>query len=108
MLIITTEIAPTIIEFPITEEYALECITKGTEEPYDGRPATDNAHGTALGIMVDLCNREGIGEAFESAPQEVKVDIVETMAEIIRVGMVTDEVDEEESDTISEDEENDD
>jgi hypothetical protein len=62
-------------------------IEQGCKYPYDGREPVDAAHRTALGVLHDLCDRKGIKSELFSVDDEVKADIVDALATIIREGM---------------------
>ena len=77
--------------------HALSC---GAEYPYDAPdewkgfedepyayPATDQAHAAARGIIADLSDRRGIKRGFEEIDEEIRQEIVETLAQIIRLAM---------------------
>ena len=66
----------------------------GNKWPYDAParwestmplPPVDWAHQAARGILYDLGDRGGIKHAFRDIDEDVRVDIVEAMAAIIRV-----------------------
>lgn len=70
----------------------------GNKFPYDGgedfwndkgsvRPAKDAAHKTARGILADLCDRRGVKHELGEVDHDVREELVDTIAEIIRVGM---------------------
>lgn len=47
-------------------------------------PAKDWAHSAARGVIADLKNRSGIKHGFNDIDEETRVEIVESIAEIIR------------------------
>lgn len=56
----------------------------------DGRnppPPVDKAHATARGIIAELQDRRGIKLGFIDLDDEIRIEIVEKLAEIIREGM---------------------
>jgi hypothetical protein len=57
---------------------------KSTEDPVPP-PAKDWAHSAARGILADLQDRRDIKHGFERIDEDVRVEIVDTLAEIIRV-----------------------
>ena len=59
-------------------------ISKGVEYPYHGQKPKDWAETAALGILWDLSDRGGIKHELEEVDDEVKAEIVEKMAAIIR------------------------
>lgn len=79
-------------------DHAVHRLKIGAERPYDapdnwerGRregenpfPAKDAAHAAARGIIADMCDRRGIKHGFQEIDAEVRAEIVETTAEIIR------------------------
>lgn len=66
---------------------ALDRYTKGNLYPYDGdkKQKPDWAHKAARGVIADLCDRRGIKWGFNDVDEDVRVEIVESLAEIIRV-----------------------
>ncbi len=50
-------------------------------------PAIDKAHAAARGILEDLCDRRGIKRGFEGIDEETRIEIVASLAEIIRAAM---------------------
>lgn len=50
--------------------------------------ATDKAHATARGIIAELQDRRGIKQGFLDLDEEVRRELVDKLAEIIRVGML--------------------
>ena len=59
-------------------------LEKGAEYPYHGKPPTDWAEAAALGILYDLSDRGGIKHELDGVDDEIRVEIVEAMAKIIR------------------------
>lgn len=78
---------------------AKQCIKHGNKFPFDAPaewwegdgknppPPVDKAHATARGIIADLQDRRGIKEMFGRVDQEICSEIINKIAEIIRVGM---------------------
>lgn len=68
------------------QEQASHAIKVGLEYRYDGRKdvVTDPAIVAALGICYDLCDRAGIKHEMGRVDREVRADIVDAFAEIIR------------------------
>lgn len=76
-----------------------QTIAHAAKFPYDGGevfwskeggiplPAKDKAHLTARGILNDLWDRRGIKWELEQIDHATRAEIVEAVAEIIRVGM---------------------
>lgn len=77
---ITTREAPRVPP----EELAPRSLKIGTEHPYDERPAVDAAHAAAQGIIADLTDRRTIKWSFEGIDLDVKRDIVDALAAVIR------------------------
>lgn len=70
-------------------------VTHGNEFPYDASdawrnsddappPPSDWAHSAARGVLADLTDRRGIKWGFDDVDEDVRVEIVEAMAAIIR------------------------
>lgn len=58
----------------------------GHKYPYDGnRPQSDWAHRAARGIIANLEGRRGIKNELNGIDKEIKVEIIDEIAEIIRV-----------------------
>lgn len=67
----------------------------GSDFPYDAGdsfwiegnpppPPVDSAHAAARGILANMCDRRGIKRGFEDIDLDVRVEIAETIAAIIR------------------------
>lgn len=83
------------------QETAKRSLDHGDRFPYDGgeefwnadndfvkpKPVRDKAHRTARGILADLCDRRGIKHELDEVDHDVRSELVEQLAEIIRVGM---------------------
>lgn len=79
----------------MTPDFALK---HGAEFPYDAGedwwnaddplpappPATDWAHAAARGILADLGDRRGVKQELEQVDHDVRADLVQTVAAIIR------------------------
>lgn len=65
---------------------AKSSIENGNNFPLDinNGIAVDKAHETARGIMWSLCGLRGIDSIFDEIDDEIKCDIVNEVAEIIR------------------------
>ena len=75
---------------------AKEALEQGAKYPFEANdkwwsggggsppPAKDWAHAAARGILVDLQDRRGIKYSFVGIDEECRVEIVESLAEIIR------------------------
>ena len=59
-------------------------LERGEEYPYHGQKPKDWAERAALGILWDLSDRRGIKHELDEVDQDVRVEIVQKMAEIIR------------------------
>lgn len=68
--------------------YAQNRLEHGRRFPFDTNlresPAVDWAHAAARGIVADLSDRKGIQEGFEYLLPDVRREIVETPAQLIR------------------------
>jgi hypothetical protein len=69
---------------------ALKHLQHGASSPFDGdidnpTPAVDWAHAAARGVLANLLGRRGVGDELEQLDQELRDEIVEEVAEIIRV-----------------------
>ena len=67
-------------------EWALK---HGAEFPYDDdsdkpKPATDWAHAAARGVIADLTGRKGVGNELEEIDAEIRIEVIETLSDIIR------------------------
>lgn len=47
-------------------------------------PPDDWAHAAARGIIADLKGRKGIKHGFQELPEDIRIDIVTSLANIIR------------------------
>jgi hypothetical protein len=56
----------------------------GNEFPFHEKPATDWAERAALGVLADLTDRRGIKHELRNCDDDVKAEIVESLAAIIR------------------------
>jgi len=80
-------------------EMSKRALEHGARYPYDGGadfwedrtptppPATDWAHAAARGVLADLLDQSGINRALndEQIDRETRAEIVQSMAEIIRL-----------------------
>ena len=58
----------------------------GQRFPYDaGRPVEDWAHAAARGVIADLTDRRGIKNGFSGVDDGTRSELVDRMAEIIRI-----------------------
>lgn len=59
----------------------------GNEYPYDGKSDGDWATRAVRGILCDLTDRRGIKQGFYDIDQDVRVEIVSSLADIIRLAL---------------------
>jgi hypothetical protein len=52
--------------------------------PYNGRQPVDTAEWAALGVLHDLCDRRGIKHELHDTDDDIKEEIVTSLAAIIR------------------------
>lgn len=57
----------------------------GAEYPFNGRAPTDDAERAALGVLADLCDRRGIKHELQDTDDDIKEEIVTSLAAIIRL-----------------------
>lgn len=79
---------------------AKQRIEHGAEFPFDAPdsfwevadsqppPAKDDAYRAARGVLADLQDRGGIKYGFEGIDEETRIEIVESLASIIRQAMI--------------------
>jgi hypothetical protein len=72
---------------PPTDADAIRKLNHGMKYPYVKIENPDAAQKTALGILADLTDRRGVKHELYSVDDDVRVEIVNTLACIIRVGM---------------------
>lgn len=53
--------------------------------PYNGRQPVDAAEWAALGVLADLCDRRGIKQELYDTDDDIKEEIVTSLAAIIRM-----------------------
>lgn len=51
-------------------------------------PATDWAHQAARGVLADLCDRHGIRQELDGLGEDVRIELVESFADIIRTAKI--------------------
>lgn len=73
---------------------AKSSLEMGAEFPYDDdsdtpSPAVDWAHAAARGVLADLGDRRGVGQELEQVNDETRVELVQAVAEIIRLAHQT-------------------
>ncbi len=73
---------------------AKQKLEMGEQSPYEDSsdtpsPATDWAHAAARGVLADLVDRRGVGNELEQIDDEVRNEIVQELAEIIRLAHQT-------------------
>lgn len=66
---------------------AKKTLERALRHPFDDREPTDSAHRAALGTFGELTNRSGIGDALEQLDDDLRIDIVDAVAEVIREAM---------------------
>lgn len=66
-------------------QLALRDIAMGAKNPYDAREQTgDWARAAALGIFANFSDRRGIRHELDDIDDDVRAELVDTVAEIIR------------------------
>ena len=55
----------------------------------DPPPATDWAHAAARGVLADLSDRRGIRHELDNFDEDVRAEIVQSIADIIRAAAPT-------------------
>lgn len=70
---------------------ASDMIDHGLEFPYDNdsdidgaKPIADWAHAAARGILSDLTDRRGVKHELNNIDTDIRVELVESLADIIR------------------------
>lgn len=63
---------------------AKKTLERALRHPFDDREPTDSAHRAALGVLGELTSRSGIGDALEQLDDDLRVEIVDAVAEVIR------------------------
>lgn len=56
----------------------------GKENPFHGEPPIDKAEEAVLGILSDLADRRGIKHELANCDDDVKKEIVKSLASIVR------------------------
>ena len=69
---------------PTQGELIDETIQRACDYPYDEREAADWAQLAAQAVIADLQDRRGIKRGFEGVDEDVRIEIVQTLAAIIR------------------------
>ncbi len=59
-------------------------VEHGTKFPFNGRPPVDQAETVVLGILADLTDRRGIKHELENCDDDIKEEIVASLADIVR------------------------
>jgi len=75
------------------KELARFWLEHGSKFPYDrpdserkkAKPAKDWAHVAARGILADLSDRRGIRNELEKCDEDVRMELVKSLARIIRL-----------------------
>lgn len=76
----------------------IQTLSRGNAFPYDAKdewwgtnptpptpPVVDWAHSAARGVIADLTDRGGIKYAFNDIDEDIRIEIVQSLAEIIRL-----------------------
>jgi hypothetical protein len=67
------------------KQIAVRQLEHGAKFPYDGDgPAIDWAHAAARGVLADLCDRRGVKHELREVDDDVRVELVASVAAIIR------------------------
>ena len=59
-------------------------IEHGRKFPYNDRQPADKYELAALGVLADLCDRRGIKHELDDTDDDIKEEIITTLAAIIR------------------------
>lgn len=59
----------------------------GNEFPFHGKPAADKYEKAVLGILADLTDRRGVKHELRGCDDDIKEEIVESLAAILRVAL---------------------
>lgn len=71
---------------------AQKSLSMGNKYPYDEtRESIDWAHRAARGVIADLTDRRGIKNGFQDISNEIRMEIVDSMSEIIRTAYAMNE-----------------
>lgn len=82
-------------------DIAKHTLERGQKYPYDAPddwwqgddtpalPPADWAHAAARGVIADLCDRGGIKHGFNNIDEEIRAEIVSSLASIIRLAALT-------------------
>lgn len=73
----------------MNREQAEARIKQGSVFPFDGRRTTDVYRSAALGVLADLKSRKGIKHELDQCDDDIKIEIVDSLALIIQVAMET-------------------
>lgn len=65
-------------------EIVESAISFALEYPYDDREASDWAQLAAQAVIANLTDRRAIKRGFENIEEDVRIEIVQTLAAIIR------------------------
>lgn len=66
------------------QKYADISIKRAAKSPFDGLAPVDTAHFAAQAVLADLSDRRGIKQELVGLDDDVKIELTETLAEIIR------------------------
>lgn len=78
-------------------DYAKWNLEAGTQWPYDAPDGEgfvvegDWAYRAARGVVANLCDRRGIKHGFEEIDPDIRREIIETLADIIRMAKEEDD-----------------
>lgn len=64
--------------------HAKDMVVQATAHPYDDRPPADAAHLTAQAVLADLQNRRGLGQVLSDLDGDVREEITNVLAAIVR------------------------
>lgn len=65
------------------------CLEHGAKYPYDNRQPIDAAHCAALGVIANLRDRRGVRQELEQIEDDIRIEIVDELAIIIRLAGLT-------------------
>ena len=66
------------------DKHVQQAIEVASEHPFDSRQPTDAAHKAAQAVLSDLEDRRSIGRVLEDLDEDVKTEITDILAAIIR------------------------
>lgn len=68
-----------------SDNSAARTLARGLRHPYDDREPVDAAHRAALGVIAELKGRGGLDSVLDDLDAELRREIVDNLAEIIRL-----------------------